>query len=43
LEIAALERQLLCLRIEKLALMQQLLSGKRRVRTDAATKAVVPA
>ncbi|OKU38233.1 restriction endonuclease subunit S, partial [Escherichia coli] len=35
-EIATLEKKLACLRDEKKALMQQLLTGKRRVKVDEA-------
>lgn len=38
-EITLLEQQMLALRTEKSALMQQLLTGKRRVRLPAATEA----
>nr|HAN7653796.1 restriction endonuclease subunit S [Escherichia coli] len=34
-EISTLEKKLACLKDEKKALMQQLLSGKRRVKIDA--------
>jgi type I restriction enzyme S subunit len=35
-EISTLEKKLACLRDEKKALMQQLLTGKRRVKVDEA-------
>ncbi|WP_252404293.1 restriction endonuclease subunit S, partial [Escherichia coli] len=38
-EIATLEKKLACLKDEKKALMQQLLTGKRRVKIDEAVAA----
>ncbi|MDH0624086.1 restriction endonuclease subunit S [Pseudomonas chengduensis] len=40
--IAILQRKISCLRIEKKALMQQLLTGKRRVRLDDAEEDLAP-
>ncbi|EGW8437444.1 restriction endonuclease subunit S, partial [Escherichia coli] len=38
-EISTLEKKLACLKDEKKALMQQLLTGKRRVKVDEAVAA----